>query len=194
MELTEDSVQGAAVDYVNDAEISEEARFSMGEEIGVPTNRMSDGTHISELQMRETRPVGKRGHKIEQSRARARATQQQSSRATAKASIRGSMAAKGAPPATMKTTPGTKGVATKRTKKQLRRLALKGSPATQVAGEECLEDLAMGRRSSALDRIQEAEVESEEESGSEGISASQQVAMDAIHFKKLEQKRKYKHT
>ena len=172
MEITEDSVQGAAVDYINEAEITEEAKYNMGKEIGVPTDRMSDGLHISELQKRERGTVGLRGHKIEQSRARARSTQQQQQHVRAP---------------TKK--PSGKRVTMKRTKKQLRKLALKGSPATQVAGEECLEDMAMGRRSSALDRIREAEEDSED-SVDEGVTQSQQVAIDAIHFKKLEQRRK----
>ena len=88
-------------------------------------------------------------------------------------------------------TPAKKGVSTQRTKKQVRKLVLKGSPATQLAGEECLEDMAVNRRSSALERIEEAEDESELDED-ENHTHSQQVAFEAIHFKKLEQKRKSK--
>ena len=80
-----------------------------------------------------------------------------------------------------------KGVSKKRVKKKLRAAAMKGSPTTQVAGEAILEDLASGKMSSALDTILEAEEESKPEE-CEGITASQQVANEAIQLKKLEHK------
>ena len=58
-------------------------------------------------------------------------------------------------------TPVKKGVLTQRTEKQVRELVLKGSPATQLVGEECQEDMTVNRRSSALESIEEAEDESE---------------------------------
>ena len=66
---------------------------------------------------------------------------------------------------------------------------MKGSPTTQVAGEAILEDLASGKMLSALDTILEAEEESEPKE-CEGITASQQVANEAIQLKRLEHKRK----
>ena len=71
----------------------------------------------------------------------------------------------------------------------MKKLALNGSPATQTASEEILEDMVCSNRSTALNHIIEAEDDSEPESDDE-VTASQQISKDAVHLKKLETKRK----
>jgi len=93
--------------------------------------------------------------------------------------------------ATQQSTPARKkGILPKRAKKQVKKLVLKGSPATQLAAEEIIEDSIHERRSSSLDHILEAEDESEEDEPEGDVTASQQVALDAVYLKKLAQKRK----
>ena len=67
--ISRDTVQGAGTDYINEAMISEEARYDMGQTIGMPTDRFSDGQHISQLQKLPKGPDGHRHYKIQGSKA-----------------------------------------------------------------------------------------------------------------------------
>lgn len=180
--MTTENVQGAAVSYVNESIISEESRYAAGQKMGEPTEHIG-GQHISHHQQKKKPSSGHRSYKLASSSDMEQSQQR----------IYGGRANNGDANFGIQTTQCTpakmKGVSQKRTKRRLKKLALNGSPATQTASEEILEDMVCSNRSTALDHIIEAEDDSEPESDDE-VTASQQIPKDAVHLKKLETKRK----
>lgn len=66
-DMTVDAVQGASSSIANETVISDNDRRNMMEQMGAPTDRMSDGSHISTLQAQKRSASGHRGYKIQQS-------------------------------------------------------------------------------------------------------------------------------
>ena len=172
LDRTTDNIQGAAVDYVNHCQIDDTQKHQVGKSMGVPTERLPDGTHISDHQ---SKPVGKRYYSGGLGKAAGKGT-----------SMPGSSARKRAPLVQQRSPSRTeaKGVSPMRTKKKLRQCAMKGTPSTANAAEEVLDNMANGVSCSATDAIIDAEEDSEPEEN------SQDIANMAIHLKKLETKRK----
>ena len=164
LDRTTDNIQGAAVDYVNHCQIDDTQKHQVGKSMGIPTERLPDGTHISDHQ---SKPVGKRYYSGGLGKAAGKGT-----------SMPGSSARKRAPLVQHRSP------SRRRTKKKLRQCAMKGTPSTANAAEEVLDDMANGVSCSATDAIIDAEEDSEPEEN------SQDIANMAIHLKKLETKRK----
>lgn len=188
--MNQDSVLGASTSYVNESVLPEEARLAAMERFGEPTDRIHN-VHITTLQ--QNLPRGSDGHRhytIQRSQSNAQTQSHNVGGARdIEQSSRGTAALTGHTQQTHQQNQRSKGVELKRTKRKLKKSLLKGSPGTQMASEEIMEDLLLGRSSTALDHILEKENESESET-EDGNTPSQQVANDAIKMKKVERKRK----
>lgn len=184
--MNQDSVLGASTNYVNESILPEEARLEAMKQMGNPTDRIR-GEHIETLRKTLSKgPDGHRHYTIQRSQSNAHA---QSRNIGAVQSSHGAAALTKHTQQPHQQSQKKKGIEKQRTKKRLSKCILKGSPGTQVAAEEVLEDLIHNRPSTALDHILEKENESESETEA-GNTPSQQVANDAIKIKKVERKRK----
>ena len=146
--------------------------------MGGPTERLN-GKPISQYQSKKRESNGHRSYKIKSSQNMGNLVQQRSG------SSSGSISNQKRP--FENTPPPKKGVVLKRSKKRLKQLAMKGSPATQMASEETLHDMITGNRSTALDHVLETQEDSELDDDN---NYSQTIAKEAVHMKKLEKKRK----
>ena len=195
-DITVDAVQGASSSIANETVISDNDRRNMMEQMGAPTDRMSDGSHISTLQAQKRSASGHRGYKIQQSsdNAQNRLQMRSGGSSSARDASLGQQAGRVSEERQGSASTPDKGVSVKRTKKRLRKAALKGTPATQDASQEILYDLAQDQTNASTDLIhdktEESESESDSDSEAEKATPSQSVAAQAIHLKKLEQNRR----
>ena len=153
--------------------------------MGGPTERLN-GKPISQYQSKKRESNGHRSYKIKSSQNMGNLVQQRSGGSSGRSGgSSGSISNQKQP--FENTPPPKKGVVLKRSKKRLKQLAMKGSPATQMASEETLHDMITGNRSTALDHVLEAQEDSEPDDDN---NYSQTIAKEAVHMKKLEKKRK----
>lgn len=183
---TQNSVQAAAVPYVNTAEIDDNTRYAAGQAMGEPTEHLR-GKHISHYQKQKRGPGGFRTLlKMNESRARAEEGTANANAAASLAASRGAAAAAAVPGGAAPCTPAGRSDQVERYTNRLTEILLDEakSPGTQMAAEEVLEDYIQGKNSTAANHVRVAEGQCKP------IGMSQQIAVNAVRMKKVERKRK----
>ena len=175
--------------YINEATLSEEGRNEAMKTMGMPTDRVQ-GKHISELQTQPRDSNGHRSYKIQKSLSNVQdQTALFSGQNTSGVANNGAGVARVQSSALASSPPTVKGVARGRTVNRLLQSALHGTPNTQSLAEDCYNDFLMGKQSTAMGYMRQAEQTDEPEENEEGEAPSQQIAKNTMHFKKLERKR-----